>query len=230
MPRPKGFVKRKCSFEGCEKDVLAQNLCSKHYNQARHSGAITCNHTVVVNQGGCSVEGCGIPAYGCGYCQKHYTKFKRYGDPLGKATRNKDRVCTVEGCESIPVGKGLCAKHWERNRKHGDPLFESEWLKKRAKKNIVDGYAHIYIGKHPMANRSGRVPEHRYVVAQLLGRNLESSETVHHKNGNKTDNRPENLELWSGNHHPGQRVEELVEWAEQIIAKYGDYVKAQKEK
>ena len=42
----------------------------------------------------------------------------------------------------------------------------------------------------------GWQPAHRAVMEETLGRKLESHERVHHRNGVRTDNRPENLELW----------------------------------
>lgn len=83
------------------------------------------------------------------------------------------------------------------------------------------GYIDIYVGRdHPMANTTGECAEHRLVMSEHLGRPLLPTENVHHVNGVRSDNRLENLELWSRSQPAGQRVVDLVAWAREILATY----------
>ena len=63
---------------------------------------------------------------------------------------------------------------------------------------------------------------HTLVMESMLGRKLIKGESVHHKNGNRGDYRKENLELWSNSQPSGQRVEDKVHWAREILALYGE--------
>lgn len=70
-------------------------------------------------------------------------------------------------------------------------------------------------GPRRKAKKTGGWPhrEHRYVMSKMLGRRLKAKETVHHLDGNRSNNRIKNLELWQGNHGSGvRRVDLVIQW------------------
>jgi HNH endonuclease len=95
---------------------------------------------------------------------------------------------------------------------HGDALYTS---RRRNGEGCItdDGYVR-------MSRQGVSKYEHQWVMEERLGRALLPHETVHHKNGCRTDNRPENLELWSSSQPAGQRIEDKLEWAHMLIELY----------
>lgn len=80
----------------------------------------------------------------------------------------------------------------------------------------------LHLPDHPNAKSDGRIAEHTVVMSRKIGRPLRPGENVHHKNGVRADNRPENLELWRKVQPTGSRVADLIEHAKQILAEYGE--------
>jgi hypothetical protein len=68
------------------------------------------------------------------------------------------------------------------------------------------GYLSVYVPNHPHARTDGSYAQHRWVMEQTLGRFLDPAERVHHRNGQRDDNRPENLELWRNPSPTGVRA------------------------
>lgn len=110
-----------------------------------------------------------------------------------------------------------CAVKWYIEDKH--PSYKG---KRKNGKTLYQGYVVVY-GANGKKRGGYGVSEHRLVMENKLKRKLRSNEAVHHKNGLRWDNRPENLELWvsrgngrktnrSTGQPKGQRVKDLIDF------------------
>lgn len=132
--------------------------------------------------------------------------------------RNKEPTkCKIQDCENDPPFiRGLCNTHYQRAQRCGNENYIPYKAAKGTGFVNKAGYRIVSDGN------GGKIKEHRLVMEQHLGRKLLSHENVHHKNGVKSDNRIENLELWSTKQPQGKRIKDLVAYAKEILELYGD--------
>lgn len=199
-----------CAVDGCDRETLARGWCSSHYARWRHSGDVRADEPFEVVNGSAKCGRCqriqGVDRFdeGKSWCRRCVT--------VHAANRRKGRTCAECAAPITNESKsGLCFRCWSIARR-------STTVRRYIN---AQGYAMLSGHRgHPKANHKGHILEHVKVMCEMLGRPLVPGENVHHKNGVKDDNRPENLELWVKSQPAGQRVSDLLAWAHEIIGRY----------
>jgi hypothetical protein len=125
---------------------------------------------------------------------------------LGKS---QEEIGRAVGCSQAVVSRILI----QNGRRTREPQPKGEAAVAWKGGRTVTGSGYIQVGMsedHPFAaemrSRMGYVLEHRLVMAEYFGRPLRHYETVHHINGDRTDNRLENLQVRFGNHGKGIKL------------------------
>ena len=209
-----------CEAPECERAVYARGLCGRHYKQWQRHGLVQSDPAPQP----CAVEGCGRRAVTRGWCHGHYLRWSRSGDvradvPLTRPSRD---VCQVEDCPRGAHSRGYCRSHARRLQRHGD-VDAGTPLRERGGGSLSHGYWYVAVPadqRHLVPPGRTKEFEHRLVMARTLGRPLLADEVVHHRNGDRLDNRPENLELWTTAQPKGQRVEDKVAFALAVLVRY----------
>lgn len=116
-----------------------------------------------------------------------------------------------------------CHNKLRNNKGENNPAWKGEGISGKWYKNVMLEPSSPFFAMATSCGRKGRksraVREHRLVVAQHLGRCLLPWEIVHHKNGDKRDNRIENLELLpsQSSHLPSARVQAIIRRLEREV-------------
>lgn len=115
--------------------------------------------------------------------------------------------CNVPGCLKIKDSFGMCGMHYRRHKRHGDVNFVTSEEQRRILRRAADPRLG-QVKKHVYKKFLGR-HEHRVVAEKTLGRPLLKGEIVHHIDGNKHNNNPENLKVMTQSQHIAEHREEM---------------------
>lgn len=216
-----------CEQVGCDRPAYAKDNCERHYRQLLRHGQVSPGRVAAA----CAVEPCDRKAVTRGWCHGHYIRWNRSGDVRADVPLVRPVVdtCTVKGCGRGATSTLLCRTHYNRWKRYGDPMAGGPIRVLAGGGCLSHGYWWMPVPaeeRHLVPVGRAQEFEHRLVMARSLNRPLTADEVVHHRNGDRVDNGLENLELWTIAQPKGQRVEDKVRYAREILARYDDQVVA----
>ena len=217
-------MKPDCRFPECDRPSRSRGYCHTHYEQLRNGrgpypiGQST--HPRFRNRGKpCNGPECTRISVANGLCKAHDYQRRQWGEDALRPIRRPNRKCSFPDCGRKHSAKGLCSGHYQQ-QVSGRDLVPLKVRPDTPRPYMWHGYVRMWGPEHPRADSKGYVLEHIVVMEQKLGRALVADENVHHLNGVKDDNRPENLELWTTSQPKGSRVVDKVAWAVEIVRRY----------
>lgn len=150
----------------------------------------------------------------CSNCTKPFNPSSRHRKC--PACRAKERKKPCPQCSKlITRGSITCYACHLKNYKKENSVH---WRGGKAKHS--KGYVYVRADNHPRAAKTGYIFEHILVMEEILGRYLLPGENIHHLNGIRNDNRPENLELWCKPQPSGIRAIDAYRHALEVVERY----------
>lgn len=222
-----------CAVAACTRRVYASGLCEPHYRRRRRTGTVSADRAVgePPPPSACAVPDCDRQATERGWCHAHYLRWTRLGDvqEAQEVTRRRQpELCTVPDCGRPSYAKGLCRPHRKRllngDVRPGVPIRRSGPRGAGSVKRLGYRYVPVPVDDRWLTHGASPVAEHRLAMARHLGRPLDEDENVHHRNGDRLDNRLENLELWSTSQPQGQRIQDKVRHAVDVLERYAPHL------
>lgn len=215
-----------CTTVGCDRPNYARRFCMAHYQRSVKGLDMDAPIRRAYRGETCTVEWCDKRPVGRGLCSMHWQRDKSGVDmhkPPREYVRWASNDCSIRPCPKPRAQGGFCSGHYSRHIRGAD--MHAPWVDDVDVEDPDTWPSYVNSGGYVVLNTSQggndrRILQHRWVMQKHLGRELLEHETVHHINGKRCDNRIENLELWSSRHPSGQRVEDKVLFAIEILSLY----------